>query len=150
MRPALMLLALIALSGVAQANDTTEALAAQVRATESAFAATMAKRDLDAFASFLAEEAVFFSDQPLRGKAAVIAAWKRFYEGPNAPFSWQPGTVEVLPSGTLAHSSGPVLSPKGEKIGTFSSVWRREADGQWKIVFDQGCEVCACRDNAPK
>jgi ketosteroid isomerase-like protein len=137
----------LCLCGLAQAEESNEQLAAQVRATESAFAATMAKRDLNAFASFLADEAVFFGQQPLRGKAAVIEGWKGFYEGANAPFSWQPETVEVLASGTLAHSSGPVLNPKGEKVGMFNSIWRRESDGQWKIVFDKGCQVCACKDN---
>ena len=47
--------------------------------------------------------------------------------------------VEVLDSGTLALSTGPVLDPDGRRVGTFSSVWRREADGAWLVVFDKGC-----------
>jgi ketosteroid isomerase-like protein len=47
--------------------------------------------------------------------------------------------VEVLDSGTLALSAGPVRDPKGQQIGTFNSIWRREADGSWKIIFDKGC-----------
>jgi len=52
--------------------------------------------------------------------------------------------VEVLDSGTLALSTGPVHDPGGKRIGTFSSIWRREADGSWRIVFDKGCPVCTC------
>src|SRR5207244_1285423 len=75
----------------------------QVADTERAFAKTMADRDLAAFGAFLSHETVFFSgSQALRGKAAVIAAWKGFYEAPAPPFSWQPDRVEVLDSGTLA------------------------------------------------
>jgi ketosteroid isomerase-like protein len=115
----------------------------QVADTERAFAATMAQRDHAAFTSFLADETVFFSGKgPLRGKAAVAEAWKRFYEGPQAPFSWKPTDVEVLDSGTLAISSGPVYDPGGKVVGVFNSIWRLEAPGQWRIIFDRG--GCPC------
>jgi ketosteroid isomerase-like protein len=67
----------------------------------------------------------------------------RYFEGGAAPFSWAPETVEVLHSGDLAFSSGPVRNPAGERVGTFNSVWRRERDGRWQIVFDKGCPSCA-------
>lgn len=120
--------------------QTNQELVLQVRAAELAFAGSMAKRDLDMFASHIAEEALFFGTKDvLRGKAAVVAGWKRFFEGANAPFSWEPQIVEVLASGTLGLTSGPVRDPEGRQIGTFSSIWRRESDGRWKIVFDKGC-----------
>jgi ketosteroid isomerase-like protein len=118
-------------------------LAAQVRAAETAFARTMADRNHEAFASFVADEALFFGRQGvLRGKAAVAAGWKPFFEGEKAPFSWAVEGVEVLDSGTLALSTGPVRDPEGKQIGTFNSIWRREADGRWRVVFDKGCPVC--------
>jgi ketosteroid isomerase-like protein len=124
---------------------TGDELAMQVREAESAFAKTMAARDHAAFASHIADEAVFFGQQSvLRGRAAVAAGWKQFFEGDTAPFSWEPERVEVLDSGALAFSSGPVRDPEGRQIGTFNSVWRREADGRWKIVFDKGCPPCDC------
>lgn len=132
------------LTAPARAQSNAE-LAEQVRRTEAAFAKTMADRDHAAFVSFLAEETVFFSgDPPLRGKAAVAAAWKRFYESPRPPFAWAPEQVAVLDSGMLALSSGPVLDSDGKRVGTFNSVWRRESDGNWKIVFDNGCPACEC------
>src|SRR3990172_2299518 len=113
--------------------------AAEVRAAEAAFARSMAERDHAAFVAHLADEAIFFSERGvLRGKAAVAAAWKAYYEAPNAPFAWQPESVEVLDSGTLAHSSGPVFAPDGLRFATFNSIWRRDADGRWRIVFDKG------------
>jgi hypothetical protein len=45
----------------------------------------------------------------------------------------------VLASGELAWSRGPVYDPTGKQIGTFNSIWRREPDGRWRIVFDKGC-----------
>ena len=114
----------------------------QVADTERDFARTMQERNHAAFVSFLSEEVVFFSPAPLRGRQAVGDAWKRFYEGPEAPFSWEPTEVQVLDSGTLALTSGPVHDPRGRKVGTFTSIWRLEDDG-WRIIFDKGCDVCA-------
>ncbi|QNM97395.1 YybH family protein [Chitinimonas koreensis] len=114
------------------------ALEQQVADTERAFAKTMADRDFAGFQRFLADETVFNSgNKPLRGKAAVAEAWKRFYAEPAAPFSWRPESVQVLESGTLALSRGPVFDPAGKEVGRYNSVWRLEADG-WRIVFDFG------------
>ena len=118
----------------------------QVRARERAFAKTMADRDHAAFATFVAEDAVFLSgpNRALRGRPAVADGWKRLYEKPEAPFSWEPETVEVLDSGALALSTGPVRDPRGNRVGTFNSIWRRDADGQWRVLFDSGCPPCPC------
>lgn len=77
----------------ARADDPTQ----QVMRTEIAFAKTMADRDYAAFGRFVSNEAVFFtSEQPLRGKEAVLDHWKRYYDKGPAPFSWAPERVEVL------------------------------------------------------
>jgi ketosteroid isomerase-like protein len=135
-----------AMPGVAAAGaakPAADTLAAQVRATEIAFAKTMADRDHEAFTRFLADEAVFvMSKTTLRGKDEVAEAWKGFYEGSDAPFSWVPERVEVLESGTLGLSVGPVYDPAGKRIGTYVSTWRLRPDGRWEIVFDGGCPPC--------
>lgn len=139
-------LCLLALAGCASAPPAARKPAAseQVSAVEAAFAATMAARDLDAFASFLSDEAVFFDiDGALEGRAAVLAAWAPYFEGAEAPFAWEPRDVTVLASGDLAHSSGPVFDAAGRHVADFNSIWRLEADGRWRIVFDKGCRRCA-------
>ena len=124
---------------------TNDELVRQVRQTEIDFAQTLARRDPAAFATFLSPEAVFLSGARLtRGAAQVAERWKPFFTGPQAPFSWEPETIAVLDSGTLAMSSGPVRDPAGKRIGTFNSVWRRQPDGHWKIVLDNGCPDCNC------
>ena len=115
----------------------------QVDEVERAFAQTMADRDHEAFKSFLSDETVFFSGPlVLRGSAEVAARWQAFFEGPDAPFSWEPEMVEVLDSGTLALSTGPVRAPDGTLVSTFTSIWRQEEPGVWRIVFDKGNPVC--------
>ncbi len=113
--------------------------ASVVEAREIAFAATMAERDIEAFADFISPEAIFFSgDTPIRGREAIVEAWTRFFEGPAAPFSWRPDLVQVLDSGALALSSGPVYTPDGEMAGRFNTIWRKDPDGVWRVVFDKG------------
>ena len=146
-RSFLTALMMLTAAGVVSESSASEsgvaALQEAVRATEQAFAQTMADRDFDAFKTFLSPEAVFFSgDRALRGAEDVANAWKPYFDGPQPPFSWRPETVEVLASGSLALSSGPVFDPAGQRVGTFNSIWRRDASGGWKIVFDKGEKAC--------
>jgi ketosteroid isomerase-like protein len=135
---------LMACTVTAQETDQSQ-LRQQVEDTERAFARTMADRDHEAFTSFLSNEAIFFAgEKPLRGKQQVADAWKPFFEEPEAPFSWEPQTVVVLDSGTLALSSGPVRDPGGKQVATFNSIWRLDPGGQWQIVFDKGSDACNC------
>jgi ketosteroid isomerase-like protein len=108
----------------------------QVIAIETAFAKTMSDRDHDAFSTFIADDAVFFAgDDPLRGKEQVVSWWARYYM-----------EVEVLDSGSLAYSTGPVRDPNGTVIGRFNSIWRRDDTGTWRVIFDKGSDVCSCSD----
>jgi ketosteroid isomerase-like protein len=117
----------------------------QVADAERAFAKTMADRDHAAFTGWVAEDAVFFGSTTIsRGREAVAAAWKPYFSRPAAPFSWRPERVQVLESGALAFSTGPIFDADGKRFGTFNSVWRRERDGAWRIVFDSGCPPCEC------
>jgi len=140
---ALLVLSLAILPGAVAAQEPRadrSALAADVEARERAFARTMADRDFEAFLTFVSEEAVFFSGEtPLRGRDAVAAEWRRYYEGPEAPFSWEPDLVEVLESGDLALSTGPVRNAAGEVVARFNSIWRLDPDGEWRVIFDKGC-----------
>lgn len=127
----------------ALAATETEQLAAQVAEVETAFARTMADRDFAAFERFLSEEAIFVSGSDARrGKAAVADHWQRFFEDATAPFSWAPETVVVLDSGTLALSSGPVWNAEGVRTSTYTSIWRLEAPGEWRIILDRGQKYC--------
>ncbi len=132
-------------SGALRAADPNAALVEQVRSAESAFARSMAERDLKAFGSLVAADAVFIGgSEVLRGRDAVVAGWKRYFEAPAAPFSWSPQQVEVLAGGTLAFSTGPVLNAQGERIGNYKSTWRRDRDGRWRVAIDSGCPACNC------
>lgn len=142
-----VLTAMAALPGAAASAPRERdqaALVEQVFAAERAFAATMAARDFAAFARYIAEDTVFFDGpKPLVGRAAVLASWRGFFEAGPAPFAWAPDSVTVLKSGDLALSTGPVTDPTGKVVARFNSIWRRQRDGRWQVVFDKGNQVCA-------
>jgi ketosteroid isomerase-like protein len=136
----LMFVLALGLSGCAPTSSVSlDEATSEVEAREIAFAKSMADRDLEAFRSFISPEAVFFNrNEPLRGPDAIAQAWTPFFEGETAPFSWHPDLTEVLGSGRLALSSGPVVGASGEVVGRFNSIWRKDEDGQWRVVFDKG------------
>ncbi len=124
------------------AQAATAAATAEVVAAERAFANTMATRDFKRFITFLSPDAVFFSGNAVKhGAAEVAEQWAPYFDSPQAPFAWAPDHVEVLASGTLALSTGPVYQ-KGKLVGRFNSIWRLEAPNTWRIVFDKGEAVC--------
>lgn len=142
-----LILAAVVLAGCASPPppDLT-ALGEQVRAAETAFAGSMAARDFTAFASWVADDAIFVNGgKPLRGKPAVLVHWQRFFREGAAPFSWKPEIVEVLPSGQLAYSEGPVSLPDGRVVARYFSTWRRKPEGGWQLVLDNGYDVCDCK-----
>ncbi len=126
------------------ARESNGDLKKQVMEAERAFAATMKTRDFEGFKRFIADEAIFFgAEGALRGKHAIARDWRQFYDKPQAPFSWEPEEVEVVESGTLAYSGGPVYNAQGQRIGRFNSIWRLKAPGQWEVVFDRGSDFAA-------
>jgi len=138
-RRLLALALLVPAAGRVSAVPDVGPLQRQVADAERSFARSMAERDHAAFTSWLSEQAVFFAGaQVLRGKAAVAAGWKSYFDAPTAPFGWEPDQVEVLADGSLALSTGPVRNPAGQVIARFNSIWRQEAPGIWRVVFDKG------------
>ncbi|HJR71020.1 MAG TPA: nuclear transport factor 2 family protein [Gammaproteobacteria bacterium] len=135
----LLIAALLLAATSAAAQSQLEAQRAEVFAAERAFARSMAERDFAAFGRYVAEDSVFFAGSTaLRGREAVLAGWRAFFEGPAAPFSWEPDQVELLASGDLALSTGPVKNPEGVVTARFNSIWQRQADGAWRVIFDKG------------
>jgi ketosteroid isomerase-like protein len=136
---------LAAVANPQAASAATAAAVKQVIATEQAFAKTMANRDFKAFVTYLSPDAIFFSGSNVKhGPAEVAVQWQPYFEGRKAPFSWAPDHVEVLASGKLALSTGPVYVD-GKIVGRFNSIWRLEDENAWRIVFDKGEAVCSSK-----
>jgi ketosteroid isomerase-like protein len=133
----------VLLAAGANAGETPAELAAQVRATEIAFAKTLADRDVKAFTRMIAPDVIWIADATLRGPQQVLSRWQKYFDAATPPFSWSPEIVEVQQGGKLALSSGPVLAADGKHIATYTSIWRREPGGEWRIIFDRGGPACS-------
>jgi ketosteroid isomerase-like protein len=119
-------------------------IVAEVKAAETAFAKTMADRRLDLFTDFVAEDAVFNGASMNIGRATVVDKWRAFFAKPQAPFSWAPDAVAVAADGRTAVSTGPVRTPDGKMVSRFTSIWRKDPDGHWRVIADQGVDACEC------
>lgn len=143
----LPLLAVIA-AGVPAAEPPPAAASADearcaVWARELGFADALARHDAAAFAGFLHADAVFgVGHQPTRGRTAIVADWTPLIEGKALELRWYPERVSVGGDGRTAYSSGPALyrnpTDGSFRLGRFGSVWQQDADGQWRVIFDDG------------
>jgi ketosteroid isomerase-like protein len=118
------------------------ALAAMAQ-TERDFAATCRKvGQRDSFLQYFADDALFFVPDPVNAKELLS---KR----PSVPFAerqltWEPRLGDVAASGDLGWLTGPseLLVPKAEEPGplhqVYTSVWRKTASGDWKVIIDIG------------
>lgn len=114
---------------------------------ELGFARSVATHDAAAFAEHVHPQAAFNSGapQPVRGRETIVAAWADIIAGRGLKLSWYPERVTIGGPGDVAWSSGPALfedlAPHAKQrwsIGTFHSVWHRDGDGTWRVLFDQG------------
>lgn len=130
----LALAATLAWPTLATAGDYEDLVAA-----EKAFAADSAARGTrDAFLAALADDGVVFEPGPVAGKPAWLAR-----PAAGAKLEWAPEMAEVASGGDLGYTSGPWrLTPAGadapRAFGHYLSVWRKGADGQWKLLVDHG------------
>lgn len=149
---ALAALLLVPSLALAEGSFDRAARTEELRKVELAFAASVMENRPEVFAAFLDDEAVFVGGTDVRrGRATIVEAWKGFFAAGRPEFEWHPEVVELSADGQLGLTRGPWTIRSREKdgraveqSGTFNSVWRRQADGSWRIVFDAGCAPCDC------
>ena len=116
---------------------------AQIAKTEKEFEAVANAEGLASAFSHYADETAVISrgGKLVRGKDSI----RLFYEHtpPGAHLSWTPDVIEVSKSGDLGYTYGryvyEAVDSTGESIrseGIFHTVWKRQADGMWRFVWD--------------
>lgn len=144
MRATLACLASLALTMAAIASEErlTPAQRALVEA-ERAFVRLAAERGFrDSFYEYFAEDGIGFNPHPFRMKVYLASQ-------PSAPSPWgvvwAPVYGDIANSGDLGWNTGPVVYPgrdgQPDRHGLFFSVWKRQADGNWKVVLDIGTDT---------
>jgi ketosteroid isomerase-like protein len=130
----------VAAAAPAGGGDLAAARAALVEA-ERAFSRLSQREGVRAaFLAYLAEDAVLFRPGPVPGREFIAAR-----PSPPVELTWWPVYVEVAASGDLGYTTGPYVlretgsGQRGEtQTGYYVTVWRRQADGAWKVVADLG------------
>jgi ketosteroid isomerase-like protein len=144
---ALSLLLAFSIASAAPGGEVI-APAEQVRQAEIEFARAFADRDQAKFFSYVANDANFLSaHKTLSGKEEIVKTWSGFFKDAAAPFSWAPERVVVNARGDLGLSTGAVRDPKGELVGNYSSIWQRQKDGTWKVIFDGPGAPAPCQQS---
>ena len=125
--------------------DESASAAEAVRAADVAWEKAFSGRDTAAaVAAVEPTGSVLAPNAPIAtGPEAVKAAFAGFYALPGMTIHWEPATVEAARSGELAYSRGTYelsfTDPKGKPVterGKYATVWRKQADGTWKVVLD--------------
>jgi len=146
---ALMLGALLAVGVMnvrAQRPDPNLAAVAAIMKADADFNQAVADRNVNRFLSFIAEGATFNGGTPgeIRGRDAIAKDWAPFFEPAGPRLTWKPTKAEVLGAGDLGYSVGAseFRTTAGTQTtvrrGNYLTVWRKQADGAWRVVFDTG------------
>ncbi len=127
-------------------QDQADLWKAEIVKTETDFAQMAREEGIEpAFMAFAAEDAVMMrNNQVVRGREE-IRQW--FAKRPSDPskikLDWKPDFVEVSASGDLGYTYGPYTLTMIDSTGTaqtqtgiFHTVWKRQADGSWRFVWD--------------
>jgi ketosteroid isomerase-like protein len=114
---------------------------AEIEKAERAFAADGLSLGVrDSFLKHMADDAIVFHPGPVNAKA--------FYEkrpsSKTPKLEWWPQKVVIARSGDLGLSVGP-WAIDGKRGGYYATVWRKNADGQWKWIYDGGAEADAAK-----
>ncbi len=116
----------------------------EIMAAEAAFARMSETEGIAAaFSHFAAEDAVIERNNELiKGKKAIMDYMKaRNWEG--ISLEWAPEYVDVSQCGTLGYTYGKYTITRADSLGkrersqgSFQTIWKRQADGSWKFVWD--------------
>jgi ketosteroid isomerase-like protein len=127
-----------------KSKETIDKSKQEIVATEKAFAA-MAKKDGlgPAFGWYAAEDAaVNYNDKLLKGRSEI----KEHYSGKkyqNVSLDWSPDFVDASASGDMGYTYGNYTFIRKDSTGKtetfkgiFHTVWKKQADGTWRFVWD--------------
>ena len=112
---------------------------------EARFAKDVLARGGAAFADWFAEDGVVLGNgqMPLVGRVAI--AKSTTWLPKDYQLSWTPTDAVMGPSGdigyTWSHFEGHSKDVNGNPVtttGRFITIWRKQPDGNWKVVLDAG------------
>jgi ketosteroid isomerase-like protein len=110
------------------------------------FAADSAAHGADAWAAAFAPDGLMWrrGHPPIVGPGAIRESMQRAFSDLEHLLAWEPHTSALSPAGDMGFTIGcyqplrqkPAAPSAQEGTGTYLTIWRRQADGSWRAVFD--------------
>ena len=110
---------------------------------EADFAADVAKDGHAAFITYFAEDGVELVDSGGINTKDDMRKQPAWPEGTS--LTWKPVKAEMAASGDLGYTYGNYVFTSKDKdgkavvsYGKYTSIWKKQKNGQWKVVLDMG------------
>ena len=125
--------------------DAPAAPGTAIRDADLAWSKAMTDKQLDATASYYAEDASIFPPNAptATGRNAIRNVWAQYFAMPGFLVTCHPVTVEAARSGDIGYTQGPYelgfQDAKGKTVkdrGKYLAVWKKQSDGAWRVVAD--------------
>ena len=117
----------------------------EILETEQNFAKMASEEGIDrAFLFYAADDAVLMrNNQLVIGKNAIRNHFNNQNSNEDVSLTWEPDFIDVAKFGDLGYTYGKYIftstDSNGNKVesnGVFHTVWKRQADGNWRFVWD--------------
>jgi len=110
------------------------------------FARDTAERGVEAWATWFVEDGTMYPPTiaPIQGRQAIREAMDDLYDPRTGKgelrLEWEPIRAEVSESGELGWTTGTsrAVRAQGVRRGRYITIWRKQADGTWKVTADLG------------
>jgi len=92
-----------------------------------------------AFLEYLADDGILFRPGPVNGKQA-----HQQFPDTTSVLMWEPFCVEISAGADMGYTTGKWMFKRSREedapaaYGRYLSIWRKAADGDWKVVLDLG------------
>jgi ketosteroid isomerase-like protein len=106
-----------------------------------------AEKGLEGWVSFFAPNGSMVGDtsRPVTGLSDIRKVMKPLFEDTTFALRWSPEKSGMLIPGLIGYTAGKYVRHKREKSGKlterrgiYSTLWMKQPDGSWKVVFDTG------------
>jgi ketosteroid isomerase-like protein len=148
MKPQIRLVAVLLFSAVSMSGSFGQVsgkASDDLLAADAAWMKVYSAKDLEKSVAFFDNEGSMLpSNAPIAtGKDALRKLIGSSFATPDYTLSWQANKVGVARSGELGYTSGTydfnIKDASGKTIsdkGKYLTVWKKEADGAWKVMLD--------------
>jgi ketosteroid isomerase-like protein len=127
-------------------SASPEATAETLKQLEAEFMKAAAEKGSAGYLSYYADDAVEVPNgrAPIVGKTNITPGMA-FLDDKNNHLTWTPVGADISASGDLGYTYGTWDFHSKDKdgkpavdYGNYTSIWKKQKDGSWKVVLDMG------------